>query len=94
MRVVLARAARSARRTAHFDLDFPKAPQIEPYWCFKHKRECRPVGTARQFLRRYALDTVARVKEFHRVRDRERRGDDPARRRARRSGCRAATTGS
>jgi hypothetical protein len=72
MRVVLARAARSARRTAHFDLDFPKAPQIEPYWCFKHKRECRPVETARQFLRRYALDTVARVKEFHRVRDRER----------------------
>jgi hypothetical protein len=72
MRVVLARAARSARRTAHFDLDFPKAPQIDPYWCFKHKRECRPVETARQFLRRYALDTVARVKEFHRVRDRER----------------------
>jgi hypothetical protein len=72
LRVVLARAARSARRTSHFDLDFPKAPQLEPYWCFKHRRECRPVETARQFLRRYALDTVARVKEFHRVRDRDR----------------------
>src|SRR3954462_535653 len=72
MRVVLARAARSARQTAHFDLDFPKTPQTEPYWCFKHKRECKPVETARQFLRRYALDTVVRVKEFHRVRDRER----------------------
>jgi len=70
LRVVLARAARSARRTAHFDLDFPRAPQTEPYWCFKHRRECRPVGTARQFLSRYALDTVARVKEFHRVRAR------------------------
>jgi hypothetical protein len=69
--VVLARAARSARRTAHFDLDFPKAPQTEPYWCFKHRRECRPVETARQFLRRYALDTVARVKEFNRVRGRD-----------------------
>ena len=28
LRVVLTRAARSARRTTHFDLDFPKAPQI------------------------------------------------------------------
>ena len=40
--VVLARAARSARLTTHFDLDFPRAPQREPYWCHKHKRECRP----------------------------------------------------
>jgi hypothetical protein len=71
LRVVLARSARSARRTAHFDLDFPRTPQLEPYWCFKHRRECRPVETARQFLRRYALDTVARIKEFHRVRARD-----------------------
>ena len=69
LRVVLARAARSARRTTHFDLDFPRAPQTEPYWCHKHKRECRPVETASQFLRRYLLDTLARVKEFARVRD-------------------------
>ena len=48
---MLARAARSARRTTHFDLDFPRAPQTEPYWCHKHKRECRPVETASQFLR-------------------------------------------
>jgi DNA methylase len=72
LRVVLARAARSARRTPHFDLDFPRAPQLEPYWCHKHRRECRPVETARQFLRRYALDTVARLKAFGRVRARGR----------------------
>src|SRR3954471_16318672 len=30
LRVVLARAARSARMTSHFDLDFPKEPQREP----------------------------------------------------------------
>src|SRR5581483_1680751 len=66
--VVLARAARSARRTTHFDLDFPRRPQLAPYWCHKHRRQCRPVGTARQFLRRYALDTLARVKAFARVR--------------------------
>jgi hypothetical protein len=68
LRVVLARAARSARRTTHFDLDFPKAPQLEPYWCYKHRRSCRPVDTARQFLRRYALDTIKRIKEFARLR--------------------------
>jgi len=72
LRVVLTRAARSARRTAHFDLDFPRTPQVEPYWCHKHRRECRPVGTASQFLRRYTLDTLARLKEFSRVRARGR----------------------
>jgi len=72
LRVVLARAARSARRTTHFDLDFPRTPQKAPYWCHKHRRECRPVGEARRFLRRYALDTLARVKEFARVRARGR----------------------
>jgi len=72
LRVVLARAARSARRTTHFDLDFPRAPQRGPYWCHKHKRECRPVDRAEHFLRRYALDTVARIKAFARVRARGR----------------------
>jgi hypothetical protein len=68
LRVVLARAARSARLTTHFDLDFPAYPQREPYWCHKHKRECRPVERASHFLRRYTLDTLARMKEFSKVR--------------------------
>jgi DNA methylase len=72
LRVVLARAARSARRTTHFDLDFPREPQVEPYWCHKHRRECRPVEGAAQFLRRYTLDTLARLKESARVRARGR----------------------
>jgi hypothetical protein len=70
LRLVLARAARSARLTTHFDLDFPREPQREPYWCFKHKRECRPVEHAGHFVRRYALDTLARLKEFSRLRGR------------------------
>jgi hypothetical protein len=70
LRIVLARAARSARRTTHFDLDFPRSPQRSPYWCHKHRRECRPVGEARRFLRRYALDTLARVRAFARMRSR------------------------
>jgi hypothetical protein len=72
LRVVLARAARSARRTTHFDLDFPRAPQREEYWCHKHKRRCRPVGEAAPFLRRYTLDTLERIKTFARARARAR----------------------
>jgi len=72
LRIVLARAARSARRTTHFDLDFPRQPQVGEYWCHKHKKTCRPVERAEHFLRRYALDTLARVREFSRVRARGR----------------------
>jgi DNA methylase len=70
--VILARAARSARLTTHFDLDFPRMPQHGPYWCHKHRRECRPVERVEHFLRRYALDTLARIKAFARVRARGR----------------------
>ena len=70
MRIVLTRAARSARRTTHFDLEFPRAPQIGEYWCHKHRKTCRPVERAEHFLRRYALDTLARIRDFSRVRAR------------------------
>jgi DNA methylase len=63
-RVILSRAARSARQTTHFDLDFPRQPTTKPYWCHKHKRECRPVDQAMKFLRRYTGDTVHRIREF------------------------------
>jgi len=69
LRVVLSRAARSARRAAHFDLEAPREPQTGEYWCHKHKRTCRPVESAVGFLRRYTLDTLARVEAFDRVRD-------------------------
>ncbi len=69
LRVVLARAARSARRTAHYDLDFPRAPQVGEYWCHKHKRTCRPVETANKFLARYLADTYARIAAFAETRD-------------------------
>jgi hypothetical protein len=72
LRVVLARAARSARQTTHFDLEFPHAPQREPYWCHKHRRTCRPVEEADKFLARYLLDTLDRIKAFQRVRDKAR----------------------
>jgi hypothetical protein len=70
MRVVLTRAARSARRTTHFDLDFPREPQVDEYWCHKHRKTCRPVERAEHFIRRYALDTLERIRAFSRVRAR------------------------
>jgi DNA modification methylase len=63
-RVILSRSARSARQTTHFDLDFPRTPQLEPYWCHKHRRTCRPVDEAFKFLRRYTSDTIRRLREF------------------------------
>src|SRR5437867_2606403 len=52
-------------------VDFPRAPQLEEYWCHKHRRTCRPIDRAAHFLRRYALDTLARVREFSRLRGRD-----------------------
>ena len=72
LRVVLARAARSARLTPHYDLDFPRAPQRGEYWCHKHRRTCRPVQEADKFVARYLLDTLERLKAFQRVRSRGR----------------------
>ena len=66
--VVLSRAARSARRARHDDLDFPKGPATREYRCNKHQRVCRPVGEAQKFLKRYVRDAVRRVQEFADVR--------------------------
>ena len=66
--IVLSRAARSARLTTHYDLDFPRTPVTAPYHCLKHKRECRPVAEAMKFLVRYAADTVRRLREFSTLR--------------------------
>lgn len=63
-KVILARSARSARRTTHFDLDFPRHPTATPYYCHKHKRTCKPVGEAAKFLKRYTLDTIRRIRGF------------------------------
>lgn len=68
MKIVLSRAARSARLTTHFDLDFPKQPQKGPYYCYKHKRTCHPTTDAAQFIRRYTYDTTRRIREFAAIR--------------------------
>lgn len=67
-KITLSRAARSARRVTHYDLDFPKKPQISEYYCYKHDRTCRPIDEANKFLVRYTLDALERVKEFDKIR--------------------------
>ena len=63
-KIVLSRAARSARLTTHFDLDCPRKPATEPYYCHKHHRTCQPTDESLNFLKRYALDTLERIREF------------------------------
>jgi SAM-dependent methyltransferase len=66
--VVLSRAARSARRTRHDDLDFPRKPVTAEYFCHKHRKTCRPVGEAAKFLRRYVRDAAQRVHDYAELR--------------------------
>lgn len=68
LRVILSRSARSARLTTHFDLDFPKRPQTQPYWCYKHSRTCSPTQVAFKFIRRYSPDTLRRIEQFAAIR--------------------------
>ena len=68
LKVILSRSARSARMTTHFDLDFPKIPQTDPYFCYKHNRTCKPTQTAFKFLKRYSLDTIKRLEHFSIIR--------------------------
>ena len=68
LKIILCRSARSARLTTHFDLDFPKKPQLDSYYCYKHSRQCSPTANAFKFIRRYSLDTIKRIKEFDNLR--------------------------
>jgi len=67
LKIILSRAARSARLVTHFDLDFPKKPQTEPYYCYKHRRTCQPVQEAYKFLNRYTIDAFNRVREYSQI---------------------------
>lgn len=68
MRIILSRTARSCRATKHVDLATLVKPQIEPYYCRKHFKICKPVSTIIRHLSRYTEDTIRRLKEFSRLR--------------------------
>ncbi len=68
LKVILSRAARSARLIPHYDLARPKKAVRETYWCIKHKRNCEPTDEALKFIQRYSFDTIKRLKEFDKLR--------------------------
>ena len=67
LKIILSRAARSARLAPHYELDHPKNPQSNEYWCYKHSRICVPTNGAFKFLKRYSIDTLRRVQDFAQV---------------------------
>ena len=68
LKVILSRAARSARQVPHYELDWPKEPVRGPYYCHKHKRICYPVTEALKFLEHYSHDIYRRIKAFQTIR--------------------------
>jgi len=66
--LVLSRTIRSCRATTHSDLATLKEPQLTTYYCYKHKKICKPLFSIKTMLNRYALDTLSRIREFDTLR--------------------------
>lgn len=62
--LILSRTMRSCRATTHSDLATLKEPQLTSYYCYKHKKICKPLFSIRTMLNRYAVDTIERVEKF------------------------------
>lgn len=65
--VILSRTIRSCRATTHSDLATLKEPQLTTYYCWKHKKICKPLFSIKSWFDRYAIDTVFRLKTFARL---------------------------
>lgn len=68
LHVILSRTVRSCRATTHSDLVSLKEPQITPYYCWKHKKICKPISSMKAWFKRYCKDSVERIKQFELVR--------------------------
>ncbi|MBT3730019.1 site-specific DNA-methyltransferase [bacterium] len=66
--VILSRTIRSCRATTHSDLATLKEPQTTSYYCYKHKKICKPLFSIKKMLNRYTVDTLYRVRDFDKVR--------------------------
>lgn len=62
--VILSRTIRSCRSTTHSDLATLKEPQLTTYYCYKHKKICKPIFSIKNMFSRYALDTIERLQTF------------------------------
>lgn len=66
--LILSRTIRSCRATTHSDLATLKEPQLNPYYCKKHFKICKPLFSMKSWFNRYSKDTVKRLKEFDNLR--------------------------
>ena len=62
--VILSRTMRSCRATTHSDLATLKEPQVTTYYCWKHKKICKPLFSIKDWFDRYAVDTINRLRVF------------------------------
>jgi len=62
--VILSRTIRSCRATTHSDLATLKEPKVTTYYCWKHKKICKPLFSIKTWFDRYATDTLYRLKTF------------------------------
>jgi hypothetical protein len=67
--VILSRTIRSCRATTHSDLATLKEPQITTYYCWKHKKICKPLFSIKYWFSRYAGDTIVRIREFQKLKN-------------------------
>lgn len=67
--IILSRTIRSCRATTHSDLATLKFPQTTTYYCFKHKKICKPIFSIKGMFSRYATDTLYRLKEFNKIKN-------------------------
>jgi len=66
--IILSRTVRSCRATTHADLATLKEPVVTPYYCKKHGKICKPKFSILSWWVRYTDDTLARLREFDRLR--------------------------
>ena len=68
LKIILSRTVRSARATTHSDLATLVAPIVQPYYCRKHRKICKPIFSMLGWWRRYAQGTISRIMDFDRLR--------------------------
>jgi hypothetical protein len=66
--IILSRTIRSCRATTHSDLATLKEPQITTYYCWKHKKICKPLFSLKGWFARYAKDIISRLKIYNQLR--------------------------
>ncbi|MBA4375696.1 MAG: restriction endonuclease subunit M [Anaerolinea sp.] len=67
LRLILSRTSRSCRATTHSDLATLLEPVLNPYYCYKHNKICKPLFTLSYWWEFYANDTVKRLDQFSKL---------------------------